>query len=374
MELRLPDFQCGVLPIPRAAAATYGLPDGELQETLRVILRTISAQKQWQAKCMGVDVPVLPVHTHAEKVLYFKVQRRMRQRLKWPPSYLETTREYNKCGSDYRLVLAGGVERSGRSNPVQTLKPDCYFKTAAHIAAYEAFCDRSENMRSTLHLFQPNEKLRAIVSSNTAYSNFEADASSTATSRRPLPSHSAAAARSAAPSAAPSAAITSPPGSTRSAAARRGAVGVSASNERPAPSADRSAPAPSPPSPPAPSPSASLPWQQAAVLVPPAGLPSLLPSPVLPRSQAAAADGGGDQVPGLSLNFQGRGARTLPLLPAIVPRFGAGVCRPLPPASDGGADTAAEPKGCRRCGACHLLGCKGSNKLRRCPGWVDRHA
>lgn len=276
MELRLPDFQCGVLPIPRAAAATYGLPDGELQETLRVILRTISAQKQWQAKCMGVDVPVLPVHTHAEKVLYFKVQRRMRQRLKWPPSYLETTREYNKCGSDYRLVLAGGVERSGRSNPVQTLKPDCYFKTAAHIAAYEAFCDRSENMRSTLHLFQPNEKLRAIASSNTAYSNFEADASSTATSRRPLPSHSAAAARSAAPSAAPSAAITSPPGSTRSAAARRGAVGVSASNERPAPSADRSAPAPSPPSPPAPSPSASLPWQQAAVLVPPAGLPSFL--------------------------------------------------------------------------------------------------
>lgn len=298
----------------------------------------------------------------------------MRQQLKRPPSSLETTREYNKSVSDYWMSLVGSVERSGRSNAVQTLKPDRYFKTAAHIAAYEAFYDRSENARSTLHLFRPNEKLRAIASSNTAYSSFGADASSTATLRRPLPSHGAAAARSAAPSAAPSAAITSPPGSTRSAQAPREIFGASAADEHPESAAPRSAPAPSPSSPLAPSPSASLPVQPAAVPVRAVRLPPLRPSPVLPGGQAAPALGGGNQPSGQPLFFQGWGAVSLPVRPPIAPGYAAGVRVPMPPPTGGGADTAAELKGRRRCGVCHLLGCRGSNNRRRCPRWVDPDA
>lgn len=155
---------------------------------------------------------MLPVHSLAGKVLSFKVQRRLRQQVKRPPSYLETTPEYNKCVYDYWMMLAGGVEGSGRSNLVQTLKPDRSLNTAAHIASYEAFYYRSENTRSTLLFFGPIEKLRAIASSNAAYSPFGEDALYTTTSRWLVAFHSADAARRTAPSAAPSAAITSPPG------------------------------------------------------------------------------------------------------------------------------------------------------------------
>lgn len=350
-ELRLPDFQCGVLPIPRAAALTYGLPEGELLETLRPILSTLSAQKQWLAKRMGVVVPVLPVHTLAEKVLFFKVQRKLRQQLKGPPSSLETTREYNKCVSDYWLGLVGGVERSGRANAVQALKPDRYFKTAAHIAAYEAFYDRSENARSTLHLFRPNEKLRAIASSNTAYSSFGADASSTATLRRPLPSHGAAAARQAAPS-----------------------LRESASDERPPATTPRRAPAPSPSSPPAPSSSASQPRQPVPVPAPAVRLPSLQPSPVILGGQAAVPLVGGAQPGGLPPHFQRWVAVPLPRRPPIAPDIAAGAPMPLPLPIGGGAGTAAEPRVRRRCGVCHQLGCRGSSNRRRCPRWADPDA
>lgn len=146
---------------------------------------------------MGLRLPLLPVHTLAEKVLFFKVQRALRLGRRHPPSAMDVTTEYNRRVADIWLELMGKAVRVGRTNKLNVPKPDVFFKTLAHIVAYQVFYDRSNNALSTMSLFRPNERLQSIAASAANYQSFGAASSSLAPIRRPLPSHGAAAARQA---------------------------------------------------------------------------------------------------------------------------------------------------------------------------------
>lgn len=71
-ELDLPDFLCGVLPVAADATAGSGLPNGQLLDALRPVVMCLSPQKQWLAERMGLRLPLLPVHTLAERCCFLR--------------------------------------------------------------------------------------------------------------------------------------------------------------------------------------------------------------------------------------------------------------------------------------------------------------
>ena len=123
-DLELPDFHVGVLSISPDAIISYGLPQKEMLNTLQLVVDGLPEQKMWLAARMGVGVPVRPVHTLPEKLLYFKVQRVLRQKLGGPPTALQVCVEFNRLVGEMYLELVGKAEPVGPNKKLKTPQPD----------------------------------------------------------------------------------------------------------------------------------------------------------------------------------------------------------------------------------------------------------
>ena len=123
-DLEVPEFHVGVLPISPDAIISHGLPQGEMLNTLQLVVDGLPEQKMWLAARMGVGVPVLPVHTLPEKLLYFKVQRVLRQKLGGPPTALQVCVEFNRLVGEMYLELVGKAEPVGPNKKLKTPQPD----------------------------------------------------------------------------------------------------------------------------------------------------------------------------------------------------------------------------------------------------------
>lgn len=172
----LPEFMCGVTPMATADVQECGLPTGDLKQSIQPVLDVLSRQKRWLSKKMGTVLPILPVHTKQEKVLFFEVQRTLKRRLGRKPGDVEAAVEYNGLVAEHWQELVRKAVRTDDGKVKHMSQPHLFFKTPSHIMMYQKFYDRSENSTSTLALSHPGQQRKDITGAIVRYTNFGDDA------------------------------------------------------------------------------------------------------------------------------------------------------------------------------------------------------
>jgi len=137
-EYAFPTFYCGVKGLAPDVIDECGLPGAEMIEQINPLMVQMSQKKRYLAKALVTRVPVLPVHTKEEKIIYMDIQLRLRHEKRRAPTAVAMANAFNKAAADERLrnssrLAARKDQRRGRVD-----LPDIFFKTVGHMQAYEA--------------------------------------------------------------------------------------------------------------------------------------------------------------------------------------------------------------------------------------------
>ena len=189
-EFELPEFYCGVTTLSPDILEDCGLPGKEMMEQLSPTLPALPQQKRYLAKKMGTGVPLLPVHTTEEKLLYGEVQRKLRRELGGRPSAADITVAFNRvvgddwlrCAAKMAAADATAAKVTASRSKKKALKavkleqPSLYFKSTSHMVAYQAFYDRTQHEASTILLSHPVQSRTTAAASNSTTADFVDDA------------------------------------------------------------------------------------------------------------------------------------------------------------------------------------------------------
>jgi len=176
-EYTLPEFYCGVSPLAPDVLDECGLPGKEMWKQIEPLFERMSKQKRYLAAAMGSGVPILPVHTKEEKLLYLELKERLRRQLLGTPTALAMANEFNKAAADdwLRHATKAAAQKHKRKGRVQM--PMIHLKTVGHMTTYQAFYDRNQNIASTILLSHPNTSKPRIAGANVGRMGFGAAAS-----------------------------------------------------------------------------------------------------------------------------------------------------------------------------------------------------
>lgn len=177
-EYTLPEFYCGVTPLAPDVLDECGSPGKKIRKKIEPLFERMSKQKRSLAAAMGSGVPILPVHTKEEKVLYLELKERLRRQLLGTPTALAMANEFNKAAADdwLRHATEAAAQKHKRKGRVQM--PMIHFKTVGHMTMYQAFYDRIQNIASTIFLSHPSTSKPRIAGANVGRMGFGAAASS----------------------------------------------------------------------------------------------------------------------------------------------------------------------------------------------------
>jgi len=174
-DFDLPEFFCGVAPVSKADRDASGLPDGTMLETVMPALPLLSEQKRFLSEKMETGMPVLPVHTVAEKRMYFHVKADLRRTLGHDPTPTQMAVKFNHRVSEQFVKLIDDGERDKEGKLKKIKSPPMFYKMAAHMQMYQKLYDRSQNTTSTISLFSPNQRRQDVAGANVEYMPFGGD-------------------------------------------------------------------------------------------------------------------------------------------------------------------------------------------------------
>jgi len=177
-EYTLPEFYCGVTPLAPDVLDECGLQGKEMWKQMEPLFKRMSKQKRYLAAAMGSGVPILPVHTKEERLLYLELKERLRRQLLGTPTALAMANEFNKAAADdwLRHATKAAAQKHKRKGRMQM--PMIHFKTVGHMTMYQAFYDRNQNIASTILRSHPNKSKPRIAGANVGRMGFGAAASS----------------------------------------------------------------------------------------------------------------------------------------------------------------------------------------------------
>lgn len=189
-EFELPDFYCGVTSLSPDILEDCGLPGVDMMQQLAPLIPKLTLQKQYLASTMGSGVPLLPVHTTEEKLLYGEVQRTLLRELRGKPSAVAMTVAFNRLVADdwmrraaklssAQVQAAKRVAGNGKKMRVAVVfeQPSIYFKSTSLMASYQSFYERTQNEASTILLSHPEQSRTAVAAANAATTEFGDDVS-----------------------------------------------------------------------------------------------------------------------------------------------------------------------------------------------------
>jgi len=113
-----PEFFCGVSPVPKADRDASGLPDETMLEAVKSALPLLSQQMRFLSEKNNTGMPVLPVHTVAERRMYFNVKADLRRKLGQDPTPTQMAIEFNERVSEqfFKLIDDGERSKEGKRN------------------------------------------------------------------------------------------------------------------------------------------------------------------------------------------------------------------------------------------------------------------
>jgi len=175
-DFDLPEFYCGVTTLSPDVLEDCGLPEAAMLSQISPLLPKLSTQKRYLTKAMGTNVPLLPVHTKEEKILYQDVMRRLRHDLRRAPSATEMTVDFNRVVADDWLRRAEQLASVKDRKRYGFKQPTLWFKSQSHMLLYQSFYERSQNVTSTILLSHPDKSRTTIAGSNVSTIDFGAAA------------------------------------------------------------------------------------------------------------------------------------------------------------------------------------------------------